>query len=246
MLHPISIYFHEFKWRFFYTLLSNIICILILLKYFQILILLNVFPLFKINHHRFIATHVTDLFNTFFWVCLYLSIIWIFPLIIWQIKYFLSPRWTKLQLQFFEKISNLLWSFFNLFILIFHFKCIPIILKFCLTWEIKNKYSYIQLEIESRINEYLFWILKTNISFAISWLSVVFFIIIILLFFGPLFLYLTAKLYKKQIIIIVFIIFSFLLPLDINSQLLLLINLIIFYEVFFFNLCFILSRSIYN
>ena len=75
MLYPISIYFYEFKWRFFYIFLSNIICILVLLNYFQILILLEVFPLFKINHRRLITTHITDLFNTIFLICYYLSII---------------------------------------------------------------------------------------------------------------------------------------------------------------------------
>ena len=140
MSYPSFIYFHEFKWRFFYTFLSSIICILILLKYSQTLILLEVFPLFKISHRRFIATHITDLFDTIFWICCYLSIIWIFPLLVWQIKNFLFPRWTKVQLRIFEKICNLLWIFFNLLIFVFHFKCIPMILNFFLAWEIKNKY----------------------------------------------------------------------------------------------------------
>ena len=244
MSYPISIYFYEFKWRFVYIFFSNIICILILLNYFQILILLKVFPLFKINHNRLIAIHVTDLFNIIFLICYYLSIIWIFPLLIWQIKKFLFPRWTKLQLQIFEKICNLLWIFFNLFIFTFHFKCIPIILKFFLAWEIKNKYSYLQLEIESRINDYFFWIWQMNAFFTIFLILIIFIIIVILLLFGSLFLYSKIKFYKKQLIFLIFVIFSFLLPFDINSQLLFLINLTILYEIIFLNLCFILSKSL--
>ena len=246
MLYAISIYLHELKWRFIYTLLSSFICTLILLNDFQILVLLEVFPLFQVSHRRFIATHVTDLFDSFLLICFYLSLIWIFPLVVWQIRMFLSPAWTKSQLWFLEMISNLLWICFNLFVFIYHFKCIPLILNFMLAWEIKDKYSYIKLEIESRASDYLFWILKTNISFSISWVWVVFIFMVLLLFLGPIFLCFKVKFYWKQIIIIIFVIFYFLLPLDFKSQILFFAYLVIFYEIIFLILCFMSSKLIHD
>ena len=214
MKYPVVYYFKEIKWKIYYLILSIFLCMNIFFYYSQNLLLCNFFPILIYTQKRFISFNVTELFFILISLLFYLIFVSIVNSIRYHIIFFLCPSWHKLQSYIFKKISFMLWIAFCLLVLFTHFYILPKLFSFFAFWEMKQKYFLLHIELEAHVQNYVYWILKTNFVFVTSQLILVFIFINTLLFFELVSIYLNIKKRKKYFIFIIFIIFSFFLNLD--------------------------------
>ena len=109
LMHPLNIYFKEILWRVFYCILSLILVFTVSFHYIEFIFLFEIFPLIRLSHQKFIATHITELFDSVLQTCFFMVSINGFPLISYHILTFFTSGWFNYQV-------TLMWRY--LFILL--------------------------------------------------------------------------------------------------------------------------------
>ena len=214
MKNPTIYYFKEIKWKIYYLILSIFLCVNIFFYYSQNLLLCNFFPILIYTQKRFISFNVTELFFILISLLFYLILISIVNSIKCHIFFFLYPSWHKLQSYIFKKISSILWIAFCSIFLFTHFYILPKLFSFFASWEMKQKYFLLHIELEAHVQNYVYWILKTNFVFVTLQLILIFIFINILLFFELASVYTNINNKKKYLLFFIFLLFSFSLNLD--------------------------------
>ena len=237
-MKPYNIYLSDFGFRLMYCFFSYLVCWGLLFTNSDLILLFEVTPLIYISGtKRLILTQITQLFNAIWFYSMFLSSIFIFPLVIYHIKSFNTSGWYNYQLKFY-KISLGLWFLsFIIFYLICHYIIIPNILSFFLFWEITDENSLLRIEAEISLFYYIIWSLV--LKFTFTWfLSSVFLLSAILFpFLSINNLYKLFLRYKKLGFFFFISFLFFLLPPDFIIQILLIVIVYFFVELFFLLVC---------
>lgn len=214
MKYPVLFYFEEIKWKIYYLILSIFLSINVFIYYSQNLLLCNFFPILIYTQKRLISFNVTELFFILLSLLFYLMLVCVVSSVKHHIISFLYPSWHKFQNRIFLKISSLIWIAFCLIYLLTHFYILPKLFRFFAFWEIKPKYFLLQIELETYIYNYTYWILKTNFVFVTLQLIFIFIFINTLLFFKWISIHVKMQKKKKYITFLLFFIVSFYFNLD--------------------------------
>jgi Sec-independent protein secretion pathway component TatC len=242
-MYPLNIYIKEILWRIYYCILGLVAIFIISFYYIELIFLFEIFPFIKLSHKKFIATHITELFDSVLQTCFSMVSINGFPLVTYHIFTFFISSWFNYQITLMRYYLLFLsfsfffsFSFTNIFLL-------PKMFSFFTQWETVQKNVMVHVGLETRIFLYTQWINCTynSISFFCSLLLL--FLFLILLFITPLKLYFFTKLYKKQILFAIILVLFILLPPDLWVQLLLVFSSFLLLELLFFMSCFRFNRT---
>lgn len=237
-----KMYWIETKWRFFYACLTFFFSFFIIILFIDVFFLFEAYPLIVLHHKKFMATHITELFTSVFLVCLFFTYLIIFPSIAYHCLFFLSSSFYPFQIAFLKRCIFFIFLIAGLAFLITYHLILPNILFFFLQWKTHVSSLSLELELDTRIKEYLYWV---NSTYSILNLSFQTFMTLPLLL---LFLYSTAalfnhlKFYRRHWSFIILFWLYLILPPDLILQLLLFIFIFCFFECFFYISCFRLKQ----
>lgn len=235
-----SIYFYiiEFFYRFFYIFVSFCCCCSILYLNIQILFLIETYPFLQFSEKKFIATHVTDLFDCIWLLLISTSFLSIFPLFIFHLIQFFKTSWYKSQFYLAKWLLIFPTVIYWVFLFLCYLNIFPLVLSFLEQWEIKKLSSILSIEVEFRILSYLTWIL--SIRYFMSFFNFILFVSLInfILLFDSKDLYRNIKRYRKQFSFSTILTLFFFIPPDIYLQFFVIFITFIFYEIIFFFLCY--------
>ncbi len=237
----ITEHFLELRNRLLFSLLffiaSFVICYIFADEIYQILLqpLIDAIKLhhnnqenININQHRLIYTSPAEAFTTYIRMALWSAIFISFPIFIAEIYLFIAPGLYKKEKSIIIKwliISPLL---FILGALIAYFIIAPLALEFFLAFEKSQSNNQIlQLQLETRISEYLKLILNLILGFGIAFQMPL--ILAALLKFNI--ISLDSLINKRRyFIVVIFIISAILTPPDIISQITMAMPLLLMFE----------------
>ena len=237
----ITEHFLELRNRLLFSLLffiaSFVICYIFADEIYQILLqpLIDAIKLhhnnqenININQHRLIYTSPAEAFTTYIRMALWSAIFISFPIFIAEIYLFIAPGLYKKEKSIIIKwliISPLL---FILGALIAYFIIAPLALEFFLAFEKSQSNNQIlQLQLETRISEYLKLILNLILGFGIAFQMPL--ILAALLKFNI--ISLDSLINKRRyFIVVIFIISAILSPPDIISQITMAMPLLLMFE----------------
>lgn len=232
----ISIFLHhlnEFKYRLMYIFLTW--CFLIPIFYFfgdQLLFLLIRPKLDLLNNKDqlyFIFTNITEAFQTYLELALYFSTLICLPIILYHILFFMIPGLYKYEKEFLEKSLKIGLVIYIICQLCVYFIILPISWKFFSGFEILSTESLFNLYFETKLNEYLSFVIKLLLIFTALFQFCTGCII---------YFHLNNTSYKILVqkrpyaYLICFIIATMVTPPDLISQLIIGFPLIILYEVY--------------
>ena len=240
-----SIYFYtlELFYRFFYTFISFILCCVILYPNIQTLLLVETYPFLKLSEKKFIATHVTDLFECIWLLIISTSLLTTFPLFFFHLIQFSRTSWYDYQLYLAKQLLIFPIIIYLLFLFLCYLSLFPLILTFLEQWELKKVASILSIKVEFRILSYLNWILITRyLSGFFTFLFFTFLIKSIFLFNSKSF-YNSIRIFRNQFSFTTILIFFFFTPPDIHLQFLIILFTFIFYELIFFLSCYKICNS---
>jgi len=227
-------HFLELKKRIFFSLVFFVIsfcaCYFFSEKIYQFLLQPFAEIFSNQENRRLIYTSPTEAFMTYLKLSFYSALFFSFPIFITQIYFFLSPALYKN-----EKKNLLLIFFFTPFLFlcgaIFAFYFIfPLALQFFASFETQGFASSqnFPIQLETKISEYLNFLMNLIFGFGIAFLSPIFLLFLIRIDFLS-----VDDLRKKRRywIVIIFIMAAILTPPDVLSQLSLSIVMILFFEI---------------
>lgn len=188
-------------------------------------------PFFQISNnqdHRLIYTAPSEAFITYLKLSFYSAIFFSLPIFATQFYLFLSPGLYKN-----EKKNILLTLFFCFFLFLIgaflaYYFILPLTLEFFASFENKGSTSYLSIELETKISDYLQLVINLLIAFGIAFQLPILLIFLIKL---GLLSYYDLKSKRRYWIVIIFIIAAVLTPPDILSQLSLAIPMILLFEI---------------
>ena len=233
-----SIYTLDFFIRLVYVLISYLLCWIIFFNYIEILFLFEVYPLLSVfSTKRFILTHITQLFNTIWFFSLTLSVIFIYPLFVYQSKCFLISGWYYYQIKLYSNLLNRVPFLFVLIYAIIHFYLIPNLLSFFLYWEVSDEYSLLRIEAEISLYLYILWL--STFKFILTFILVTFIKISIVFIYvnNVNYIYLYLLKFKKIFIFIIICLLFVLTPPEFLTQILITFYIYLSVESLFFHSC---------
>jgi sec-independent protein translocase protein TatC len=243
IMYPSTIYFREVIWRLFYCLLSSIIVFFTTFYNIEFLFLFEVYPFIKSTHKKFIATHITELFNSVLQTCFFVTYISEFPLLVYHVLAFFSTCWFAYQLTLLRFYTFLVLLLFFQTLFFTNIYLLPKVFVFFTQWEALQNVTLFQVELEVRIHTYLLWVnhIYSFINFSFSFFLTTLFLFV--LFISPYQFYSYLNSYKKQVTFTAILIFMVILPPDFWIQLVLIVLSFFFIEVIFFLSCFRKNQS---
>lgn len=150
-------YIKELKWRFFYFIFALINCMLII--YYQIpqIIVLLIILTNKNNNLKLIATEISEIFAQYLFICVNLSALLCFPLIVYHLYAFLNNAWYKQEkLLIFNWIILSLYFYLSNILFIYNY-IIPITWDFFYHFELNIANIFI-IKNETKIYNYINWL----------------------------------------------------------------------------------------
>jgi sec-independent protein translocase protein TatC len=232
-LMSFSEHFYELRKRIIFCL--TIFFVSTIISYFFIEQIYNFLlqPFIKISQNlnrRIIYTSPSEAFITYLKLSFYSGIFFSLPIFITQIYFFLSPALYK------NEKKNIIIFFFGAFFLFLfgaifsYFFILPITLEFFSSFEIHDSSANDNFKIllETKISEYLSFVLNLIFGFGIAFQSPL--LLIFLIKTGCLSINDLRK-KRKYWIVIIFIVSAILTPPDLLSQVSLAILLILFFEI---------------
>ncbi len=232
------LYSKEVTYRLFYIFFSFSLCFFISFFNIEHLLLFETYPFSKFSKKKFIVTNTTELINTIFSLVTSTSLSAVAPLFFYQLYQFSKPSWYRYQFHFF---INLLTSSFFIFyfsLLFCYFVILPCFIEFLIQWEMKNYNSILSIEVEFKILNYISWTLEFRYFFCLLNFYFLLLIVNALTFISSFKIYNLIKLYRKQIAFLNILFLFFIFPSDLLTQFFIIFSIVIFYESFFFFLCF--------
>nr|YP_009114080.1 preprotein translocase subunit SecY [Hildenbrandia rubra]AHB62143.1 preprotein translocase subunit SecY [Hildenbrandia rubra] len=237
----IFVYLSELKRKLTYLLISFIASFLILLWHYETFLLISFLPQINEVPKRFISINITELFSSIILVSLFTCFLVLFNYIRVLFSLFFSSSWSYLQNKFFNLFFFIFWVNFVFVFVFLHLIVVPKVINFFLGWGLTDQYALLQINVESRVKNYLFWILQINFLLTNFFLVSFTFFFWAVAFLGPFVIYSILKSYKPQILFFVFCFLTFLIPFDTFSQLTFLLILLFFLELLTFLLMFSIS-----
>jgi len=236
-MKPYNIYVKDFIVRCLYFLFSYTLCLFIFFYKMEDLFLLEVHPLVKLTNKRFIVTTLTDFIDVVWFLSVYMSNFFLYPLFFYHSISFFCNSWYNYQLKFYKKLLGISFLVFFICFFIIHYTFLPLLFNFFLYWEIKEDSSLLRIETETTLVSYVTWTLNFKSIFC-SFL--IFFILSSIIFFN----FATNKRiynfvkYNKNTLTFSFILLLFLLtPPDFSMQLLIVISSFFINDILFFFAC---------
>lgn len=164
----INVYLHliELRYRFFYILFSFSITFYISYLYSVDLLFLTVQPFDWVSHayqpKHFIFINITEALSTTISVCVMITFLFLIPYVIYQCWSFFIPGCFIHERKKVNKVFLFLFSLFILESIIIFVIIIPEIFSFLSSFEIKT--SMLTIELEPRIQSFIFFIFKIYFS----------------------------------------------------------------------------------
>lgn len=237
-MRPYSIYISDIVLRTTYLLISFSVCWIIFFHFTEIVFLFEVFPIVcYLNQKRFIITQLTQLFSTVWLFCTILSSLFVFPLVVYHIKYFFASGWYKYQTRLYNYTLNSFKFFFPIVYFFTHLVLTPHLVSFFLYWEIIDQYSLLRIEAEISLFFYMVWIF--TFKFLVSFILTNLFTATLLFycFIRNNYLYFILLAYKKITLFVSLVLLLLLLPPDFLLQVILALLLYFLIEFFLIFIC---------
>lgn len=179
-----------------------------------------------------IYTGLSEAFFTYIKLAIYVSIVLIFPVIIWHIYRFISPGLLETEKHFILPIFIISPILFIIGVIIVYYFILPAVFEFFLSFEQSaTKKNNLPIILEARVSEYLSLCLTIMVAFGLAFQMPI--IIIILTKLNVISSSLLAR-FRRLSIVIIFIIAAIITPPDIISQITLAAIMIILYELSIF------------
>jgi sec-independent protein translocase protein TatC len=235
MTIPFFYHLKEFKFRLLYIILTWFFLIPILYFFGDQLLFLLIRPktTFINNSEQsyFIFTNITEAFQTYMELALFFSTFLCVPIILYHVFIFLIPGLYQYEKNFLKKSLNIGLIAYILGTLFVYFIILPISWEFFSGFEINSTESSFNLYFETKLNEYLSFVIKIFLMFSFLFqLCVMCFIYFRLNKIT--FLFFVKK--RRYAYLICFLLATLITPPDFISQLLIGFPLIIIYEIYIF------------
>jgi sec-independent protein translocase protein TatC len=233
-------YFSELKNRIILLILCWLSSFCTCYSYKEILLFLFIKPSLnltsKFNKIYFISTNITEIFNTYINLAIFISNQIVFVLLIIHFIFFIIPGLYKYEINILKKIVLIYLIFLINSIFLFYFILLPISWNFFFHFQKILSNNQLNLYFEAKLSEYLDFFMNLNqISTLICQLFTLIFIYI-----TSIKNYLTfIKKSKKIIFFLLFILATVITPPDIFSQMILGSFIIIVYEILILSILFI-------
>jgi len=235
MTIPFFYHLKEFKYRLLYITLTWTLLVPVLYYFGDQLLFLLIRPkLTFLNNSEqsyFIFTNITEAFQTYLELALYFSTFICLPVILYHVFIFLIPGLYQYEKDFLKKSLNIGVVAYIIGTLFVYFIILPISWEFFSGFEINSNDSLFNLYFETKLNEYLSFIIKIFLVFSF-----------IFQFCVICFIYLTLNKSTYKVLVnkrryaylICFLLATLITPPDFFSQLLIGIPLIFLYEIYIF------------
>lgn len=233
-------YFSELKNRIILLILCWLSSFFTCYYYKEVLLFLFIKPSLnltsKFNKIYFISTNITEIFNTYINLAIFISNQIIFILLIKHFIFFIMPGLYKYEINTLKKVVLIYLIFLINSILLFYFILLPISWNFFFHFQKVFSNNQLNLYFEAKLSEYLDFFMNLNqISTFICQLFTLIFIYI-----TSIKNYLTfVKKSKKIIFFLLFILATVITPPDIFSQIILGSFIIIIYEILILSILFV-------
>lgn len=236
MLKEATLKYHitELKLRLVISIISFIIAFIICYYFCEEIYKFLLIPFANIiaennGNYRLIYTNPAEAFTTYLRLSLWSAIFLTAPIFLNQFYLFLAPALYKNEKKYALSIIIGSPALFLLGSLMAYFFIAPLALKFFLSFEAVNfGASNLQLQLETRISEYLKLIINLIMGFGIAFQLPL--ILLLLLKFKIISVKFLAQ-KRRYWIVIIFIISAILTPPDVVSQVLLALPMILFFEI---------------
>uniref|UniRef100_A0A4D6BP60 Sec-independent translocase component C n=1 Tax=Balbiania investiens TaxID=111861 RepID=A0A4D6BP60_9FLOR len=237
-----QIYLKEIKWRLLYTVVSFLITLIITFSFMESILLFEIYPFIKASHKKFIATHITELFNSVIFNSLTIAFIVTFPTAAYHTMHFFLNSWYTYQKLIFFWTASLMYVTWTLSFACTYTILLPYAFDFFTQWENRTPSSLLQIGLDIRIQHYLNW--TTNMySFISLMLDIMLLnLLVSISLIKPPRFYIYLKLYKKFIFFITISLAFIVIPQDLFIQFTILIITTIILESIFFLSCFRIIR----
>lgn len=156
--------FLEFKLRSLYILLNYLIVFYICYIYKQQLLYCLIKPSFILLIPSFIFTNLHEIFLVYYKLSLYISIIWLIPIILIHIFLFIVPGLRKYELYFLIIFSVLILILSSLFFLINQTYILPYLCNFLLKFEQSKDIELISIFFEGKLLDYFYFLINFYIN----------------------------------------------------------------------------------
>nr|UNJ18920.1 SecY-independent transporter protein [Cyanidiaceae sp.] len=163
MTIPFKIYTQEWKWRLVYIIVCFTFTTLNFYLNIKISLAFLIWPTFKHNSIKLIATEVSEIFKEYISISLTLSTFISFPFLMYQIISFFSNAWYKFER---KEVKN--WILLSYIIITYncifiYFCIIPLSWNFFSSFQISNKKTYYLFNIQNEIKivNYIKWIFSS-------------------------------------------------------------------------------------
>lgn len=228
----VSFFFNELKYRIFYCLLFFLCNFLILLLFSKEVLFLLVKPLLLINGNDnftyFIFTNMTDIFFLYIQISFVISLFLSIPFILLQGYFFLVEGLYNYERSTLIFILIFMLVLFICVLFLLYFYIIPFIWVFFINFELTSNESLFGVYYEPKINDYISFYISINQNIILSML--LFPSILFLLIFLNLNTVYSFFKYRRQLILLIFIIGGIFSPPDIFSQVFIASFLLFLYE----------------
>jgi sec-independent protein translocase protein TatC len=235
MTIPFLIHLKEFKFRFFYLIITWLFLVPVLYYFGDPLLFLLIRPktiFFKNNAQTyFIFTNITEAFQTYLELALYFSTFLCFPIFIYHLFLFIIPGLYNYEKKIIKQFINIGVLTYIICILFIYYIIIPISWEFFSSFELNSTENLFNLYFETKLNEYLSYIMKIFFIFGLLFQFCLFFCIYLTVN-KTTYIFLVNK--RRYIYLICFFLAALITPPDFFSQLLIGIPLIILYELHIF------------
>ena len=235
MTIPFFYHLKEFKFRLFYIMLTWSFLVPVLYYFGDPLLLLLIRPkasfLKNSEQAYFIFTNITEAFQTYLEIALYFSTFICLPVLLYHLLIFIIPGLYKYEKIFLKKSLNICIFAYILCILFVYNIILPMSWEFFSGFEINSSESLFNLYFETKLNEYLSFIVKIFLLFTFIFQ----FCVICFVYFTlnkSTYTFLVNK--RRYAYLTCFLLATVITPPDFFSQLLIGIPLIFLYEIFLF------------
>ena len=242
MLLPIQLHIKELKLRLSYFCISFVLCFFILLNYNESVFFVETYVLSYSSENSFIATHVTEILTTAVYVCVNFSLIFTFPYMCYHIKSFCKASWYQTQVWFFTYTIIYTYLVFLFGILLCYFFILPHIFTFLSSWKTTLLYA-LKIELEARIETYIYWTLRTSFFLSNTVFLVCFKLYHSYLMNNMVTTHISFRKYKKFFVLSLCFFTTALVPLEIFFQLIFILCITFLMEIFFFATCVLFAKN---
>nr|YP_009546260.1 SecY-independent transporter protein [Gelidium gabrielsonii]AYO27608.1 SecY-independent transporter protein [Gelidium gabrielsonii] len=244
-MFPIAVYSNELFYRICYVVISLVLIILIIINKFEVVILIEVIPLIYLDK-KFTVVEVTDLIELLWFLIFSVSLLTLWPFIIFHLNQFFKSSWYMYQIYY---IKFFLKQFFLVCVfswVLNYFVILPNMLHLLIELKSSSNQFWILLTIDIQLNllKYVVWVVEFQYLVNFVTLNTVFCLVSSKLFWTLNLKYDLIVNYRKLILFFFIFILYLMLPPDIIFQTLVFILFYLLFEFLYFFLCLKVTNQI--